>query len=185
MQGKGLVFLTILINSIIGLTNRILQIVYYCKTKKIFLNDSIKNTSLTFCILPTGINLFMIIIYVTFHNEKMLTPIIKIKYFFIYLFSFEVLFPIGVQKSFKTKYSDNADNIIVTMRVINALHVMFVAIPQLLIITIHSSALDKFKGIDIASLVFSCFFILWSVGYYFLCINKEDYYDSVIFEYAK
>ena len=185
MEGKGLVFLTILINSIIGLTNRILQIVYYCKTKKIFLNDSIKNTSLTFCILPTGINLFMIIIYVTFHNEKMLTPIIKIKYFFIYLFSFEFLFPIGVQKSFKTKYSDNADNIIVTMRVINALHVMFVAIPQLLIITIHSSALDKFKAIDIASLVFSCVFILWSAGYYFLCITKEDDYDSVIFDYAK
>ena len=113
------------------------------------------------------------------------TPIVKIKHFFIYLFSFEILFPIGVHKSFKTKYSDNADNIIVTMRVVNALHVMFVAIPQLLIITIHSSANDKFEAIDITSLVFSCVFILWSVGYYFLCITKEDDYDSVIFEYAK
>jgi hypothetical protein len=64
------------------------------------------------------------------------------------------------------------------MRVVNALHVMFVAIPQLLIITIHSSAIDKFKAIDIASLVFSCVFILWSAGYYFLCITKEDDYDS-------
>ena len=71
------------------------------------------------------------------------------------------------------------------MRVVNALHVMFVAIPQLLIITIHSSANDKFEAIDITSLVFSCVFILWSVGYYFLCITKEDDYDSVIFEYAK
>ena len=185
MEGKSLVLTTIAINSIIGLTNRILQIVYYCKTKKDFINDSIGHTTLTFCFLPTGINLFMILVYLIFHNEEMLTPIVKIKHFFIYLFSFEILFPIGVHKSFKTKYSDSADNIIVTMRVVNALHVMFVAIPQLLIITIHSSAIDKFKAIDIASLVFSCVFILWSAGYYFLCITKEDDYDSVIFDYAK
>ncbi len=183
MEGKPLVFTTIAINSIIGLTNRILQIVYYCKTT--FINDSIGHTTLTFCFLPTGINLFMILVYLIFHNEEMLTPIVKIKHFFIYLFSFEILFPIGVHKSFKTKYSDNADNIIVTMRVVNALHVMFVAIPQLLIISIHSSALDKFKGIDIANLFFSCIFIIWSVGYYFICINKEDYYDTVIYEYVK
>ena len=185
MEGKGLVFSTIAVNTIIGFTNRVLQIVYYCKTKKDFINDSIDHTALTFCILPSGINLFMILVYLIFHNEEMLTPIVKIKHFFIYLFSFEILFPIGVHKSFKTKYSDNADNIIVTMRVVNALHVMFVAIPQLLIITIHSSAIDKFKAIDIASLVFSCVFILWSAGYYFLCITKEDDYDSVIFDYAK
>ena len=110
---------------------------------------------------------------------------LKIKNFLIYLISFEILFPIGVHKSFKTKYSDSADNIIVTMRVINALHLMFVAIPQVLIISIHSSALDKFKGIDIANLFFSCVFIIWSVGYYFICINNEDYYDTVIYEYVK
>ncbi len=71
------------------------------------------------------------------------------------------------------------------MRIVNALHVIFVAIPQLLIITIHSSTIDKFKYIDITSLVFSCVFIHWSVGYYFLLISKEDEYDGVIFEYAK
>ena len=185
MEGKNIVFSTIALNSIIGFINRILQIIYYIKTKKHFINNQIKNTSLAFCILPTGINLFMIIIFTIFHKEEILSLKIKIKNFFIYLISFEILFPIGVHKSFKTKYSDSADNIIVTMRVINALHVMFVAIPQLLIITIHSSANDKFEAIDITSLVFSCVFILWSVGYYFLCITKEDDYDSVIFEYAK
>ena len=185
MEEKNIVFTTITINSIIGFINRILQITYYIKTKKNFINNQIKNTSLAFCILPTGINLFMIMIFTIFHKEELLSLKLKIKNFLIYLISFEILFPIGVHKSFKTKYSDSADNIIVTMRVINALHLMFVAIPQVLIISIHSSALDKFKCIDIASLVFSCFFILWSIGYYFLCINKEDYYDNVIFEYAK
>ena len=185
MEEKNLVFTTITINSIIGFINRILQITYYIKTKKKFVNSQIKNTSLAFCILPTIINLFMILIFTIFHKEENLSLKLKIKNFFIYLISFEILFPIGVHKSFKTKYSDSADNIIVTMRVINALHVMFVAIPQLLIISIHSSALDKFKGIDIANLFFSCIFIIWSVGYYFICINKEDYYDTVIYEYVK
>jgi hypothetical protein len=183
MEGKPLVFTTIAINSIIGLTNRILQIVYYCKTT--FINDSIGHTTLTFCFLPTGINLFMILVYLIFHNEEMLTPIVKIKHFFIYLFSFEILFPIGVHKSFKTKYSDNADNVIVTMRVINALHVMFVALPQLLIILIHSSALNKFDNVDVANIIFSFIFIFWSIWYYFICIKNEDDYDSVIYEYSK
>ena len=185
MEGKNIVFSTIVINSIIGFINRILQITYYIKTKKNFINNQIKNTSLAFCILPTGINLFMIMIFTIFHKEELLSLKLKIKNFLIYLISFEILFPIGVHKSFKTKYSDSADNIIVTMRVINALHVMFVAIPQLLIISIHSSALDKFIGIDIANLFFSCIFIIWSVGYYFICIKKEDYYDTVIYEYVK
>jgi len=34
-------------------------------------------------------------------------------------------------------------------------------------------------------LFFSCIFIIWSVGYYFICIKKEDYYDTVIYEYVK
>ena len=185
MEGKQLVLSTITINSIIGFSNRILQIIYYIKTRKKFINSSIKNTSLVFCILPTIINTFMILIYILFHNEENLTKKKKIKSFFLYLLSFEFLFPIGVHKSFKTKYSDNADNVIVTMRVINALHVMFVALPQLLIILIHSSALNKFDNVDVANIIFSFIFIFWSIWYYFICIKNEDDYDSVIYEYSK
>ena len=44
MEGKQLVLSTITINSIIGFSNRILQIIYYIKTRKKFINSSIKNT---------------------------------------------------------------------------------------------------------------------------------------------
>ena len=122
----------------------------------------------------------MITIYCIFHSEEMLTPKVKLKNFFWYLFSCEFLYPIGVHRSFKTKYSEEADNPIITMRLVNAIHFMFVAIPQLLIVTINSSARGNFKGLDIASLVFSSFFIAWSVGYYFYCVANDDGYGNLI-----
>ena len=169
-------------NSLVGVTNRVLQICYYCLTKHWgdFQTSHVKKAALTFCILPSAINFFMITIYCLFHYEEMLTPKVKIKNFFWYLFSCEFLYPIGVHRSFKSKYSYNADNTIITMRLVNAIHFMFVAIPQLLIVTINSSARGNFKGLDIASLVFSSFFIAWSVGYYFYCVANDDGYDNLI-----
>ena len=169
-------------NSLVGITDRVLQICYYCFTKHWgdFQTSHVKKSALTFCILPSAINFFMITIYCIFHSEEMLTPKVKLKNFFWYLFSCEFLYPIGVHRSFKTKYSMNADNPIITMRLVNAIHFMFVAIPQLLIVTINSSARGNFKGLDIASLVFSAFFIAWSVGYYFYCVANDDGYDNLI-----
>ena len=176
-----------ILNSIIGLTDRVLQIVYYCLTNHWddFQTKNVKKTALTFCILPSGLNFFMITIYTLFHSEEMLTPIVKLKHFLWYIFSSELLYPIGVHRAFKTKYSYEADNPIITMRLVNAIHFMFVSIPQLLIITINSSARGDFKGIDIASLVFSCFFIVWSVAYYFYCIKYDEGYDNLISQYAE
>ena len=174
-------------NSIIGITNRVLQIVYYGLTKHWgdFQTPNVKKTALTFCILPTALNFFMITIYCIFHYEERLTPKVKIKNFFWYLLSMEFLYPIGVHRSFRTKYSYNADNPIITMRLVNAVHFMFVALPQLLIISINSSARGNFKGIDIASLVFSAFFMAWSVGYYFYCVANDEGYDNLISEYTE
>jgi hypothetical protein len=170
-------------NSLVGVTNRILQIVYYCLTNNRwheFQTSNVKKTALTFCILPSALNLFMISIYLIFHTEKRLTPKVKLKTFFAYIFSSEILYPIGVHYSFLSKYSYNADNPIITMRLVNAIHFMFVAVPQLLVVTINSSARGSFKGVDIASLVFSAVFILWSVFYYFYCISKDESYDNLI-----
>jgi len=169
-------------NSLVGITDRVLQICYYCFTKHWgdFQTSHVKKSALTFCILPSAINFFMITIYCIFHSEEMLTPKVKLKNFFWYLFSCEFLYPIGVHRSFKTKYSYNADNPIITMRLVNAIHFMFVAIPQLLIVTINSSARGNFKGLDIASLVFSAFFIAWSVVYYFYCVARDDGYGALI-----
>ena len=172
----------LMINLILGVLNRILQIVYYCKNRygKGFEVDTIKKASLTFCILPTAIDAFMIGLYCLLHSEEKLTVKIKIKKFFMFIFSMEFLFPLGVHLSLRTKYSYNSDNILYTMRLVNALHFLFVALPQVLIVPINSSINDKFEGIDIASLIVSILFIFWSVGYYFLCIMNEGIYEDMI-----
>ena len=179
--------LPMVVNSVIGLTDRVLQIVYYCLTNHWddFQTNNIKKAALTFCILPSALNLFMITIYTFFHSEEMLTPKVKLKHFLWYIFSNEILYPIGVHREFKTKYSYSSDNPIITMRLVNAMHFMFVSIPQLLIATINSSARGDFKGIDITSVVFSSLFIVWSVAYYFYCIKNDDGYDNLITQYAE
>ena len=183
-QNRLVLYIPMIFNSLVGLTDRVLQIVYYCLTKHWgdFQTKNVKKTALTFCILPSGLNFFMITIYCLFHFEEMLTPIVKLKNFLWYLFSSEILYPIGVHRAFKTKYSYNADNPIITMRLVNAIHFMFVSVPQLLIVTINSSARGNFKGIDIACVVFSSFFIVWSVAYYFYCIKNDGGYDNLITE---
>ena len=98
----------------------------------------------------------------------------------------EFLNPIGVHISLKTKYSFDDDNPITTIRLINATHFMLVAIPQLLVVSINCSDKDNsFNPVDIASLIFSIIFIIWSVGYYFVCIIFNDQYDDYLSDYVK
>ena len=174
-------------NSLVGIANRIVQICYYCLTKDWgdFQTPNVKKAALTFCILPSALNFFMISVYCIFHSEERLTPKVKLKNFFWYLFSTEFLYPIGVHRSFLTKYSYNADNPIITMRLVNAIHFMFVALPQLLIVTTNSSSRGNFKAVDITSLVLSVFFMIWSVGYYFYCIANDEGYDNLISKYTE
>ena len=174
-------------NSLVGISNRIVQICYYCLTKDWgdFQTPNVKKAALTFCILPSALNFFMISVYCIFHSEERLTPKVKLKNFFWYLFSTEFLYPIGVHRSFLTKYSYNADNPIITMRLVNAIHFMFVALPQLLIVTTNSSSRGNFKAVDITSLVLSVFFMIWSVGYYFYCIANDEGYDNLISKYTE
>lgn len=177
-----LVIITLYFNSFLGVADRVLQICFYCFTNKWneFQTDTAKKISLTFCIFPSAFHLIIILTYVIFHNEKILTPCVKFKNFFLYLFSTEFLYVIGIQKSNITKYSENADNPLTTMKVLNALHILFISVPQILVVTINSAARDSFKGIDIASIVLSVAFSVWSLVYYFLCVVKEVDYDDYI-----
>ena len=186
-QGFILIF-----NLILGTLNRVLQIVYYCMKRYAknqitngFGVDTIRQASLTFCILPTAVDTFMMGLYLLLHSEEHLTVKLKIKKFFIFLFSMEFLFPLGVHLSLRTKYSYNSDNTLITMRLVNALHFLFVALPQVLIVPINSSIVDKFEGIDIVSLICSIIFILWSVGYYFICITNQDGYEEMITNFSE
>ncbi len=194
----GIIILSsIILNMVLGVTNRILQIVDYCihvynnkekieNLKYNFISDDVKIIALTFCILPTIVSTFMISLYTLLHKEKYLTPIIKIKNFFLFILSMECLFPIGVHISLRTKYSFNSDNPLITMRLINALHFMLVALPQLLIVSINCSAeFYGFHPVDIASLIFSIIFMIWSIGYYFICIIFNNPFDDYISEFAK
>lgn len=177
-----LVIITLYFNSLLGISDRILQILYYCYTNKWkeFQTDTAKKISLTFCIFPSAFHFILILTYVIFHNEKILTPCVKFKNFFLYLFSSEFLYVIGIQKSFITKYSENADNPLTTMKILNAVHILFISVPQTLVVTINSAARDSFKGIDIASITLSVLFMVWSLIYYFLCVVKEIDYDDYI-----
>ena len=157
--------LFILFNLVLGTLNRVLQIVFYC-IKRYQTN-------------------FMMGLYLLLHSEENLTVKLKIKKFFMFIFSMEFLFPLGVHHSLRTKYSYNSDNAIITMRLVNALHFLFVALPQILIIPINSSINDKFEGIDFASLIVSIIFIFWSVGYYFLCIMNDASYEDMISDFSE
>jgi hypothetical protein len=221
---KIMVFIIIILNSVIGVTDRVLQLVYYCiKIKDYkdsndwvnFVNsttlnktmnytvlnytvreeyvgnhtdenyDDVNKVALTFCILPSGIHFVFIIIYLVFHHEELLTPLKKLKIFFMYLFSSESLNPIGMQKSFKTKYSEYSDNPVVLTRVMNALHVMFVSIPQLIIVSVFGTTFRGLDGLGISCLVMSALFILWSVIFYLLCVRFDETFETVIQEHTK
>ena len=156
--------LFILFNLVLGTLNRVLQIVFYCIKRyqtNGFQVDTIQQASLTFCILPTAIDVFMMGLYLLLHSEENLTVKLKIKKFFMFIFSMEF------------------------MRLVNALHFLFVALPQILIIPINSSINDKFEGIDFASLIVSIIFIFWSVGYYFLCIMNDASYEDMISDFSE
>ena len=136
METSYFIIITYDFNCLIGIVDRILQIFYYYLTRKknAFQIQLVDKITLIFIILPFSLNFLIIIIYCLFHHEEELTIFNKIKSFFLYLFSTEFLYPIGIQTSFKTKFSENADNPIVTMKLLNGLHIMFISIPQLLII---------------------------------------------------
>ena len=72
------------------------------------------------------------------------------------------------------------------MRFINALHFLLVSLPQLLIVPINCSAKGySFHPVDITSLIFSIIFMIWSVGYYFICIVFNNPLDDYITEYVE
>jgi hypothetical protein len=171
-SSKGLIYFSIYFNLVLAVGDRVCQIVYYCLTN--FINDTVRSTCLAFIIILTASNFIMMTLYLISHKEEGLKASTKIKYFFWYILSAEICFAIGAFKSFKSKYSGYSDTFVLTAKVLNALHIMFVSLPQLLIIPIHSSSLNKFEIIDIVSLVFCTFFILWSLGYYLICAFKDE-----------
>ena len=184
-MNSGFVFATIGINSAIGIGDRVLQIIYYCKTD-LSHSSNVKKLDLTFIILPAAIHFFIYLMYFLLHNEPMLTMGVKIKNFGIYIISSQFLFPIGIQSSLKNKFSEATDYSLNILRVLNGIHIFLVSVPQMFIVIINSLAESKKLGaLEIVCISFSSAFIAWSIVYYFLCNIKEEDYDTVIYEFAQ
>ena len=178
---KILIYISICFNVILAIGDRISQIVYYAIT--IFLAKTVADTCLAFILIYPIANIILIIFYMLSQNDFNLTISKRILNFFYYLFSVEACYPMGVQNSTKNRFHLEADNILLTKKVINAMHLMFVSLPQILIVTIHSSSIGVFNPIDMVSLFFSSTFIFWSVIYYVLCSVFEDDYLNELAEY--
>ena len=184
-MNSGFVFATIGINSAIGIGDRVLQIIYYCKTD-LSHSSKVKKLDLPFIILPAAIHFFIYLMYFLLHNEPMLTMGVKIKNFGIYIISSQFLFPIGIQSSLKNKFSEATDYSLNILRVLNGIHIFLVSVPQMFIVIINSLAESKKLGaLEIVCISFSSAFIAWSIVYYFLCNIKEEDYDTVIYEFAQ
>ena len=185
MENSGLILSTIFINSAIGIADKVFQIIYYAK-RNFFPGTNLKKLDLSFIILPAAIHFFIYLMYVIFHHEPMLSPAIKIKNFIIYFFSSLFLFPIGIQKSLKNKFSDVANYSIPILRILNGIHVFFVSVPQILIVITNSLVLyERLRTIEIVCILLSSIFIIWSLIYYFICNAKEDDYEVIIYDFSK
>jgi hypothetical protein len=178
---KLLIYTSIILNVILAIADRITQFVYCGVTK--FIERTVEDTCLAFILIYPIANIIIIILCMLSQNDFQLTIKQRIVHFFYYLISVEACYPMGVQNSTKNRYHLEADNILLTKKVINAMHIMFVSIPQLLIVTIHSSSLGVFSAIDVASLIFSSTFIFWSIIYYVLCSVYEDDFFNELVEY--
>jgi hypothetical protein len=173
----------LIITSIICIADRLSQIIYLATTN--FVSITVRNTCITFLILLPATNIFMVILYMLSNSDRDMRS--KIVNFFKYLLYTEACYAPGANYSIQTKYEENEPQnistyIITTQKVLNVLHIMFISLPQILIVTIHSSSVGKFVGIDIASLFFSSLFIFWSIFYYISCIQLEDVFDEHLTE---
>jgi hypothetical protein len=176
---KLLIYTSIILNVILALADRITQFVYCGITK--FIEKTVGDTCLAFILIYPLANMIIIILYMLSQNDYQLTIKQRIFNFFYYLLSVEACYPMGVQNSTKNRYHLEADNILLTKKVINAMHILFVSIPQLLIVTIHSSSIGVFSAIDVASLLLSSTFIFWSIIYYVLCsVFEDDFFNELV-----
>ena len=174
-SGKFIIYFCIIINIVFTVLDRLSQLVYYSITT--FLDDTVKNTCLAFILVGTCSYFLMMVFYLLSIKDSEIPLKDKIQYFFIFMVSTEVNYSVGVHKTFKSRWAD-ADNILITKKVLNTIHLMFISLPQLLIISIHSSARQRWDAIDIISIFFSTFFIIWSIIYYVICIVREKDFDA-------
>ena len=174
---KVLLIFSIYLNCALSLIDRVLQIVYYNLCD--YSIDKVKDTLLCFILIKSISLIFIFLVYVITLKDDNISFGERIKFFIIYLPCQEFSFSLGVHYTLKSKYSKDYDSPLITTRLLNIFHLLFVSIPQILIITINSSANSYFDAVSIVSLLFSSIYIIWSITYQFvLCVSNQYEYDN-------
>ena len=179
-ENKHLYIVTVF-NALLGITDRVLQFLHNFKEIN---NENVSAKFKVFCFIPTMINVFMYLLYIIIHHEKMLTLHKKIIGFIKFVIGSEILYPVGVYQSLLTKYSYYSDNPILILRLINAMHCMFVSMPQCIIVPINGKIRESLSPLSISSLLFSVIFIFWSLFHYLFCVRNKVYFQDCINYYS-
>lgn len=177
---KIFVVLSIYINLTLALVDRILQLVYYGTTKF----NSLPMQSSLLCIIivkPVSLMLFKLIYLISIQDEYV-SFYEKMKNFFVFSFSQEFSYTLGVHYTFKSRLSRDGDSTILTARVLNIFHIMLVSIPQILTASTSCVIRGYIEPLDIASIVFSSVFITWSIVYMMMCFILNDEYEEKVSE---
>jgi hypothetical protein len=182
-DSRCLVLTFVIINSILVTADTTTQIMHYKLTN--WSNQSIKDAELMFILLRPILHTTIFLIYIFLHCEPILTISKKLATLPIHIVSVYTGYTPWVHLSFYSKYYLESENGIVIAKIVNAFAFVFVSLPKLLIIPINSSAIGKWNGIDIVSLIFSILFIIFSIAYYFTCAHYDYDFEIEMEEMSK
>lgn len=171
-DGRQLVTTFISINTAIVSLDTTTQILHYFFTN--WSTEESKTMSLFFIVLRPLTLLFIFLVYILFHSEKVLTIKRKIITLLIFIISMYIGYSPGAHMSFFSKYYLESESGIIISRVVNAFTFIFVTLPKILIIPINSSAEGSWNWIDIIGLCISSLNIIFLGVYYFMC-NIRDF----------
>ena len=178
-DSKGMVLTFVYINSIMITAETITQILHYILTD--WANDKIKEIGLMFLLIRPVFHFFSFFLYFIFHWESVLTIFKKLITLILHIFSVYIGFTPWVHMSFFSKYYLESENGVVIAKIVNGFCFIFVSLPKLILIPINSSAVNKWKGIDIVAIIFSILYIIFSIIYYIYC-GRYDFEFEVELE---
>ena len=169
---KCIVTTYVVINALLITTETLTQILHYSLTQ--WANIKIKQVGLMFILMRPIFHFIIFLLYIIFHCEPILTYGKKLLTFPLHMISIYIGYTPWVHMSFFSKYYLESESGIVISKIVNGFCFVFVSLPKLLLIPINSNAVGSWKGIDIVSLIMSCFYIIFLIIYYFQC-GKYDF----------
>lgn len=163
--------------SMISIIERIMQIIHYTNTT--FINDKIKDFSLIMILVRPIVFFVGFTIHITILKDNLLSFSDRVINILVFLGSSEINYSIGVQYSLLSKWKDG-DVPIYTIRILQIFQFLFISLPSLIIIPVHSMALNFFSAIDTLGILFSSLSIGFSIIYFVFSSFKYDIFNDVV-----